>query len=112
MRPPGPSSFQQVDFAITPNGSGSSIVLTRMFSGNEGISGDMVARYASGFGNLLHNLPPELRAAAGKSAGDRPGLFSSSGEIVRHMLKGHPSHGPGPSSLERLVVILNGHRAM
>ena len=108
----GPSSFQQVDFAITPNGTGSQIVLTRMFSGNEGISSDMVARYASGFGQLLHNLPPELRGAAGRSAGERPGLFSSPDEIVRHMLEGHPAHGPGPTSLERLIAILDGHRAM
>jgi hypothetical protein len=107
----GPSSFQQVDFAITPNGTGSLIVLTRMFSGDEGISSDMVARYASGFGQLLHNLPPELRAAAGRSAGNRPGLFSSPEEIVWHMLEGHPSHGPGPSSLERLIAILDGLRA-
>ncbi len=84
------------------------IVLTRQFSGIEGIGADMVARFSARWGPAFQGLPPEVRAAAGGSSGDRPGLFSSPDEIVRHLLEGHPSRGPGPTSLERLKAIIDG----
>jgi hypothetical protein len=104
----GPSSFQGLDLIVTPRGSGSLIVLTRRFSGIEGSGADMVARFASRWGPVLQGLPPEVRAAAGRPADDRPGLFSSPEDVIRHALDGHPSHGPGPTSLERLKAILDG----
>jgi uncharacterized protein YndB with AHSA1/START domain len=104
----GPSSFQRLELLITPSESGSLIVLTRRFSGMEGISVDTVARFSSRWGQALQGLPPEFRVAAGGSKGGRPGLFSTPDEVVRHALDGHPSRGPGPTSLERLKAILDG----
>jgi hypothetical protein len=53
-------------------------------------------------------LPPEVRAAAGGSSGEWPGLFASPDDVVRHLLDGYPSRGPGPTRLERLKAILDG----
>jgi hypothetical protein len=107
----GPSGFQKLEFVITPSGYGSLIVLTRRFSGIEGIGADVVARFSSRWGQAFQGLPAVVRAAADVSSGDRPGLFSTPDELIRHMLEGHPSRGPGPTSLERLKAILDdGHR--
>jgi hypothetical protein len=104
----GPNSFQALELVITPSGSGSLIVLTRRFQGITGSGIDMVARFSSHLGPILQDLPPEIRAAAGRSSGDGPGLFSTPDDVVRHALEGHPSRGPGPTSLERLTAILDG----
>src|SRR5262245_45726233 len=103
-----PSGFQRLEFVITPHGSGSLIVLTRRFTGSEAISADAIARFSSRWGRAFQGLPPEVRAAAGSGSGDRPGPFSMPGELVRQSLDGHPSRGPGPTSLERLKAILDG----
>ena len=105
-----PSSFQKLDLVITPSAPGSLIVLTRRFIGIEGTSIDLVARFSSRWGQALSGLPPEVRAAAGASAGDRPGLFSTPDEVVQHALDGHSSRGPGPTSFERLNAILDRKR--
>jgi|SRR6516162_309869 hypothetical protein len=102
------SGFQKLELVITPSNTGTMIVLTRRFSGVEGISADLVARFSSRWGKTFQGLPSEVRAAAGGSPGDRPGPFSTPDEIIRHMLDGHPSRGPGPTSLERLKTILDG----
>jgi hypothetical protein len=103
-----PSSFQKLQFVITPSGYGSLIVLTRWFSGIEGIGADLVSRFSSRWGQVFQGLPPEIRAAAQGSPSERPGLFSTPDELVRQLLEGHPSRGPGPVSLERLRAILDG----
>jgi hypothetical protein len=104
----GPNSFQTLELVIIPSGSGSLIVLTRRFHGIAGSGIDIVAGFSSRLGPILQGLPPELRAAAGRSSGDGPGLFSTPDQVVRHALEGHPSRGPGPTSLERLKAILDG----
>ena len=106
-----PSSFQTVQLVITPSEPGSLIMLTRRFIGTDGTSIDLVARFSSRWGQAFQGLPPHVRAAADRSSADVPGLFTPPANIIRRALDGHPSRGPGPTSLERLKVILDGGRA-
>jgi hypothetical protein len=106
-----PTSFQTVDLMITPNQMGSLMVLTRRFTGMDASSAELVAMYMPRLDQLLQGLPPEVRAAGSRLAGGstgRPGLFSSSDDVVRRVLDGYPSRGPGPTSLLRLNAILDG----
>jgi hypothetical protein len=63
----GPSSFQQIEFAISQGRSGSLIVVTRRFSGNEGISADIVARFSSRLGPACS---PHAAKSGAKSSRD------------------------------------------
>ena len=105
-----PSSFQTVRLMITPSELGSLILLTRRFIGMDGTSIELVARFTSRWGQAFQGLPPNVRATADRSSADLPGLFTAPADIIRHALDGHPSRGPGPTSLERLKVILDGGR--
>jgi hypothetical protein len=98
-RSSGPSSFQDVDVVISPHGSGSQLVVTRDLVGTEGMSADLVARFSTRLGDVLSALPPD---------GVGPGVRPGAGDLVRRALDGHPSRGPGPTSLERLQVRLGG----
>jgi hypothetical protein len=85
----GPSSFQIVDFLITPSQQGSLIVVTRRFQGLEGITADVVTGFLSRLGPAFPGLRPDA---------------------VQQVLEGHPSRGPGPASLDCLKAILDGAR--
>lgn len=105
-----PSSFQRLDLMIAPSQLGSMIVLTRRFTGMDASSAELVALYVPRLGKKLQELPPEVRAAGSRLAGGpggRPGLFSSSDDVVRQVLDNYPSRGPGPTSLLRLKEILD-----
>jgi Polyketide cyclase / dehydrase and lipid transport len=109
----GPNSFQKLELVITPSKSGSLIVLTRWFLGTVGSGIEMATRISSRFGPVLQGLPPEVRAAGATSSGGGPELFSMPDEVVRRALEGHPSRGPGPTSLEHLKANLDsGGRAL
>ncbi|WP_102145956.1 SRPBCC family protein [Mycobacterium hubeiense] len=93
----GPSTFQDVEFVVTPSGVGSLVVVIRRLRGMEGSSVDLVARFfSSQWGQSLQHLPA------------RPGMFLAPDEYIRRALDGYASRGPGPSSLERLGAVLDG----
>lgn len=111
----GPTSFQKVELMITPSGLGSLIVLTRRFTGIDASSAELVAMYMPRLAQTLQGLRQEVRAAGSRlagGAGGRPGLFSASDDVLRRALDGYPSRGPGPTSLLRLKVILDGGGAL
>jgi hypothetical protein len=88
-RAAGPSSFQHVDVAVLPQAAGCELVVTRELVGMEGAGADVSAGLAARFAGLglAGAMPPDV--------------------VARQTLDGHPSRGPGPTSLDRLQAILS-----
>lgn len=100
-RASGPTSFQNIDVAVIPSDAGSRVVVRRELVGADGMSVDLVSRFSTRLGDRLQGLAPENAEAVGRMVGGgRPE------DLIRRALDGHPSRGPGPTSLERLRAIL------
>lgn len=101
-RASGPASFQDIDVLVTPRDAGSLLVVTRELVGTEGLGVDLASRFSTSLGDRLQAVAPENAEAVGRlTGGNRPEDFT------RRALDGHPSRGPGPTSLERLQAILD-----
>ena len=105
-RSSGPSSFQNIEVLVSPHDSGSLLVVTRELIGSEGASVDLAARFSTGLGDRLQALPPDAAAVVGRIAGGGQSDPLVPEDLTRRALDGHPSRGPGPTSLERLQAIL------
>jgi hypothetical protein len=101
-RASGPASFQDIDVLVTPSDAGSLLVVTRELVGTEGLGVDLAARFSASLGDRLQALRPENAEAVGRLTG---GIRHE--DVARRALDGHPSRGPGPTSLERLQAILD-----
>jgi polyketide cyclase/dehydrase/lipid transport protein len=100
-RTSGPASFQNIDVVVTPSDAGSQVVVRRELVGTDGMSVDLVSRFSAGLGDRLQAMPPETAEAVGRMIGG-----GRQEDLTRRALDGHPSRGPGPTSLDRLQAIL------
>lgn len=101
-RASGPASFQNIDVVVTPTHVGSQVLVMRELVGTEGVSVDLVSRLSTRLDDL-QALRPEAAEAVGRMTGGGRQV-----DLTRRALDGHPSRGPGPTSLDRLQAIL-GH---